>query len=99
MVKIVWTEIATNDLKEIFDYIAQDSIRYASITTFKIYHHAQEIRINPFIGRIVPEFNEIKIRELIEGNYRIIYAIKNELQVDVLRIYHSARSLKRKSIQ
>jgi addiction module RelE/StbE family toxin len=99
MVKIVWTEISTSDLKEIFDYIAEDSIRYASITTFKIYQHAQEITGNPYIGRKVPEFNDIKIRELIEGNYRIIYKIKNEMQVDILRIYHSARLLKRKSIK
>ena len=32
MVKIVWTELSTTDLKEIFDYIAKDSERYATIT-------------------------------------------------------------------
>jgi plasmid stabilization system protein ParE len=37
MVKIVWTELSISDLKEIFDYIAEDSIRYASITATKIY--------------------------------------------------------------
>ncbi len=99
MVKIVWTESSTLDLKEIFDYIAHDSDRYASITTHKIYQRAQEIIDNPFIGRIVPEFNEKFIRELIEGNYRVIYRIKNEIQVDVLRIFHSARLLNKTSIK
>lgn len=28
MVKIVWTELSLLDLKEIFDYIAQNSHRY-----------------------------------------------------------------------
>jgi toxin ParE1/3/4 len=30
MVTIVWTELSTEDLKEIFDFIAEDSIRYAT---------------------------------------------------------------------
>jgi plasmid stabilization system protein ParE len=28
MVKIIWTELSISDLKEIFDYIAEDSISY-----------------------------------------------------------------------
>jgi toxin ParE1/3/4 len=99
MVKIVWTEVSIIDLKEIFDFIAEDSVRYASITTLKIYQHAQEITENLYLGRIVPEFNEKSIRELIEGNYRIIYRIKSEFQVDILRVYHSARLLRKKSIK
>ena len=65
MVKIVWTELSTIDLKEIFDYIANDSIRYATITTNKIYNRVQPIADNPYIGRMVPEFDEKKIRENI----------------------------------
>ncbi len=99
MVKIVWTEISIEDLKEIFDFIADDSARYATITTQKIYQRAQEIIINPYFGRIVPEFNDKSIRELIEGNYRIIYKIIDEMHVDILRVFHSARLLKKKSIK
>lgn len=98
MVKIVWTEVSIKDLKEIFDFIAEDSVRYASITTLKIYQYAHKISINPYLGRTVPEFNDKLIREIIQGNYRIIYRIKSELQVDILRIHHSARLLKRESI-
>jgi addiction module RelE/StbE family toxin len=99
MVKIIWTEISIHDLKEIHDYIAEDSVKYAAITTLKIYQRVQEIIANPYFGRIVPEFNNRFVRELIEGNYRIIYRIKNEMQVDILRVYHAARLLKRKSIK
>jgi len=98
MVKIVWTEISILDLKEIFDYIAEDSDRYATLTTNKIYQRVQVITDNPFLGRIVPEFREKLLRELIEGNYRIIYRIKSESQIDILRVYHSARLLKRNKI-
>jgi toxin ParE1/3/4 len=56
MVKIVWTELSISDLREILDYIADDSIRYASITVNKIYQRVQQIIENPSIGRMVPEF-------------------------------------------
>lgn len=95
MVKIVWTEVSIPDIKEIFDYIADDSVRYATLTIHKIYQEVQTLTHNPYIGRIVPEFNEKFIREVIEDNYRIIYRIKKDKQVDILRVYHSARLLKR----
>lgn len=94
MVKLVWTELSTEDLKEIFDYIAKYSVRYASITVNKIYNRAQDIIDNPYVGRMVPEINIKVIREVISGNYRIVYKIINEFQVDILRVYHSARLLK-----
>jgi len=98
MVKIVWTELSLFDLKEIFDYIAANSHRYATITTNKIYQRVQVTADNPYTGKIVDEFNDKSIRELIEGKYRIIYRIKTNSQVDILRIYHSARLLKRNNI-
>ena len=49
MVKIVWTELSIDDLKGIFDYIAEDSKRYAQITVNKIYFKVQLIINNPFI--------------------------------------------------
>ena len=99
MVKIVWTELSISDLKEIFDYIADDSIRYASITANKIYQSVQPIIDNPYIGRMVPEFSKKSIREIINGNYRIIYLIKSKNQVDILRVYHVARSLRKKNLK
>jgi len=98
MVKINWTEISITDLNEIFDYIGEDSARYATITINRIYQRVQPVAHNPYIGRIVPEFNDNHLRELIEGNYRIIYRIKSENIVDVLRVYHSARLLKKVKI-
>ena len=35
MVKIVWTELSLFDLKEIFDYIAANSHRYATLRQIK----------------------------------------------------------------
>jgi len=95
MVKIVWTEASINDLREIFEYISEDSIRYANLTINRIYQGSQIVTTNPNIGKIVREFNNPYIRELIFGNYRAIYRIKSDKQVNILRVFHSARLLRR----
>ena len=99
MVKIRWTELSVDDLKSIRDYIAQDSVRYASITINRIYDRAQILSGQPLSGGIVPEFDDPKIRELIIGNYRLVYLIINEESIEVLRIYNSARLLKKESLK
>jgi len=99
MVKVAWTELSVEDLKEIYDYISQDSVRYAEITVNKIYNRVQILRNHPRSGKIVLEFNDQFIREIISGNYRIVYRIVTESQVDIVRIYHSARFLDKDSLK
>jgi addiction module RelE/StbE family toxin len=98
MVRIVWTELSIQDLREVFDYIATDSNRYATITVDKIYQRVQSIASSPYIGRVVPEIDEKRIREIMVGTYRVIYKIKNDSQVDILRVYHSARLLRKEKL-
>lgn len=43
-------------------------------------------------GRIVPEAQTASVREVLLGNYRIIYRIR-EVSIDILAIYHSVRLL------
>lgn len=99
MVQIAWTELAVSDLKEIFDFIAKDSKKYASITIDKIYQKVQKLKTSKFTGRVVPEFNNPDIKEVILGNYRIVYLVKNENSLEILRIYHSARMLLEKDLE
>jgi plasmid stabilization system protein ParE len=46
------------------------------------------------MGRVVPEFSVEDIRELLEGNYRIIYRIETDDKIGIVRVHHSARLLK-----
>jgi len=73
MVKINWTQLALSDLEDIHEYISDDSQRYAQITVNKIYNRVESLKRQPYSGRIVPEFEDTSIRELIEGNYRIVH--------------------------
>jgi plasmid stabilization system protein ParE len=50
------------------------------------------------IGRIVPEIEIVEIRELIEGNYRIIYRIFSKESIEILTVHHSARDIEKREI-
>lgn len=93
MVKIRWTELAIDDLKNIHDYISKESIVYANNMIEKIVSRVDQIEQFPESGRIVPEFRKRSLRELIEGSYRIIYKIHRQY-IGIIRIHHSARLLK-----
>jgi toxin ParE1/3/4 len=94
MVKLIWTDHALNDLNDIGDYIAENSQKYAKLTIKRLFEKTEILKTFPKTGRIVPEKNEENLRELIEGNYRIIYELVSPDQINILSIYHSARNLK-----
>jgi len=93
MVQIVWTKQAFEDLKDIKDYISKESKRYAELQITKIIDRTEILIKYPYVGRIVPEIDKDNIRELIEGNYRIVYKIYKE-KIFILTIYHTSRRLK-----
>ncbi|MDR2907318.1 MAG: type II toxin-antitoxin system RelE/ParE family toxin [Bacteroidales bacterium] len=93
MVKLVWTDKAIEDLDDIGHYVAIDSEKYAKIVVKRLFSAVDVLEKHPRIGRTVPEFSNENIRELINGNYRIVYTIKNQVQIDILTIHHSARLL------
>ncbi len=43
------------------------------------------------IGRIVPEFNNEILREIIYKDYRIVYKILKEENIEILAVYHGAK--------
>lgn len=94
MAKVKWSNLALYDLRAIHDYVAQDSPKYADRLMDKLIERVDVLEQHPRIGRKVPEFNNEAIRELIEGNYRIIYRIESEDQIGIARIHHAARLLK-----
>jgi len=99
MVKVVWTQRAIYDLEDIADYISKDSVKYASLTLEKLIDTASIIELNPLIGRIVPETNDKNIREIIKGNYRVIYFLSNDQAANILTVFHTARLLTRDELK
>ena len=87
---VKWTSTAKKDLKKIYSYIAEDSRYYARRVAQDIVEKTEGLNDFPEIGRIVPEINDKKIRELIVYSYRLIYEVKND-DVDILAIIHGKR--------
>jgi toxin ParE1/3/4 len=85
--RIVWSPLSLQRVQEISDYIALDNISAANNWIDIIFGKVDKLITNPEIGRIVPEIEKPHIRELIHGNYRIIYTC-NSKQIAILTIRH-----------
>ena len=85
MVQINWTFQAKEDLESIVRYISRDSKKYARLQVIKIRLRTKILASHIYAGKVVEEIKREEIRELIEGNYRIIYRIVKEDRVDILK--------------
>lgn len=87
---IKWTDPAVVSLKAIRDYISRDSEYYARAVTEEIVHRVAKLKDFPSIGRIVPEYEQENIREIIHSDYRIVYHLHSDAVV-ILNIIHTSR--------
>jgi len=94
VVEIVWLEEALNDLEEIYNYISKDSILYARRQIDRIEEHVFILEKHIRVGKMVIEINRPEIREVVVGNYRVIYKIVSENLIHILMVHHGARDLK-----
>jgi addiction module RelE/StbE family toxin len=93
MVEINWTDQALQDIENIAEFISKDSFKYAKIQTQLFFERVEPLFTQPELGRVVPEIQKKKIRELIVGSYRIVYRIVSLKKIDILTIHHSRRLL------
>ena len=91
-VKIVWSEEALKDIEEIISFISKDSELYAVNFASKIISAVETLEVFPEIGRIVPEYGDPKMREIIYRNYRIVYQIE-ERAVEIITVSHGSMLL------
>jgi|SRR5450759_2151022 len=94
MVQVNWTDSAFSDLNDIGDYIAKDSLRYAEITVLRLFESVDILESHPLSGIMTPEFENKFIRQIVSGDYRIVYQIINESRIDILTIHNCARLIK-----
>ena len=90
--KIVWSPLAVDRASEIAGYIAQDNPVAAEDWVNAVFTHVDRLKSFPESGRIVPEINNYFFRELMYGNFRIIYRIE-EKRVSILTIRHGKQIL------
>jgi len=85
--KIIWSPLAIDRVGEIANYIAKDKPTAAENWVDNIFSTVESLASSPKLGRIVPEINKDQYREIIYGNYRIVYRLE-EKQISVLTIRH-----------
>jgi addiction module RelE/StbE family toxin len=99
MAEIKFTHQSIVDLEDLAVYISKDSIFYAGMQIQKLLGRTEILEKFPLIGRIVPELKTRSVRELIEGNYRIVYRIVNKDLIHLLTFHHSKRKFNRSQIR
>ncbi len=90
--EVVWSPRALEDVEAIAIYIAADSTAYAAAVVRKILNTTRKLSRFPFIGRVVPEFDDENIREQFAYSYRIIYRIQDQT-CTIAAVIHGKRLL------
>lgn len=95
MAELRWTAEAEKWLRDIYDYIANDSPSAAGKVVAGIYQKAQLLQRFPEIGgkyRLEPE-GEIRI--LLYGHYRIAYLLHEQGPIDIIGVFHGALDIEK----
>jgi len=91
--RLVWTRQAAEDVEAITAYVAPDSERYASLLAEQLVAAVGRLELFPQSGRVVPEVGDEALREVLYGNYRLVYRLQAEL-VEIVTVYHATRLLR-----
>ena len=90
--KIQWSPLAIGRVTEIAEYIALDSPIAANKWVNEIFDSAEKLLDFPEIGRVVPELQDQTIRELLKGNYRVVYKVEKGT-ISILTVRHGKQIL------
>jgi toxin ParE1/3/4 len=90
--KVVWSDEAIANLRDICSYIARDNPEAALRMGHGILDHVRILARFPFIGPAYPRGAQGPLRQIVFRSYRIFYDVSEEsYRVDILHIWHGAR--------
>jgi toxin ParE1/3/4 len=90
--KLIWSPLAMDRVAEIAAYIAEDSPLAAEKWTHAVFARGGQLSRFPGSGRHLAETPRKDLREIIWGNYRIIYRVEPR-QVAILTVRHTKQIL------
>ena len=92
--KIFVANSAYSDFESIKEYYEEEGVPHIGQQFIEaIVAHVETLVDNPDIGRVVPEFGEERIRELIHSPFRVVY-LRELDSIHVIRVWRSERLLK-----
>ena len=90
--KVILSPLAIQDLGEIVRFISSDNPQQAERFGYALIDVALSLKNLPERGHFVPEFGDGVTREILHGNYRIVYRFDQYRKVVwVSRFWHAAR--------
>ncbi|GAB3928815.1 type II toxin-antitoxin system RelE/ParE family toxin [Larkinella terrae] len=92
--EIIWRNEAKEDFRDALHYLSRSSLRYAEQWVDELNRKLTLLTTFPEMGRIVSEKNTSFFREILVGNYRVLYIYLNS-KITVVAIRHSASDLGR----
>jgi toxin ParE1/3/4 len=94
VVRISFAESALGDLAGIQEWYAAEGVpEVGDRLVAEIFQRVEVLADQPDIGRIVPEFGQPFLRELIHPPFRIVYR-RDALRVRIVRVWRSERLLR-----
>ena len=97
MIKVIWSKESLLRLIEIEEFIAEDNPSKAVEFTDFLVSKSFLIEENPRMGRMVLEFSDPDIRELIIKGYRLVYRIRKS-RIDILTVFEGHRLIRKSEI-
>lgn len=94
--RVAWSPLALERVSEIARYIAQDNPDAGERWVTELFDSVERLADFPESGRVVPEVGVRSIRELIFGAYRVIYTVKDK--VEILTVRRGSQLLDRNEI-
>ena len=83
--KVEWSALALDRVSDIARYIAKDNPDAAERWVNRLFESVERLADFPESGRVVAEVGVQRIRELIFGAYRVIYSVKDKVEILTVR--------------
>jgi len=90
--KVIWSDAAIADLRDICSYIARHDPQAAQRMGRGILDHVRILGSFPLIGPAYPRGARGSLREIVFRSYRIFYDVSETARsVEILHVWHGAR--------
>ncbi|MHB1155618.1 MAG: type II toxin-antitoxin system RelE/ParE family toxin [Phycisphaerales bacterium] len=91
MGQVIWSTGALDDVDAIAAFIARDSAERAALFAQRIILATDRLAVFPNAGRIIPEINQPTAHEILLGDYRIMYRIRDDGDIWITTVIHGVR--------
>jgi plasmid stabilization system protein ParE len=93
MAEVVWRESGLDDLRDIVEFLDRTSPSYAERIRSQVFAATRRLETLPLMGRVVPEFGEPHVREVIVRPYRVVYVVRGETCF-IVAVVHGSRDFR-----